>query len=73
MGAQNNGDRVGNLLKQEIPDGGYDYRMVPDSGWFLTGDSFHDYPCNKTSECNLVKRTKLGQDLWNLKPDWSCA
>ena len=73
MGTQNNGDRVGQLLSEKIHDAQYDYRMIPDSGWFRTGPSYKDYPCTTTLECNIEKRTKLGQDLWNLKPDDSCA
>ncbi len=53
MGVQNNGDRVGDLLYSLIGQGKFEYRMLPDSGWFLTGPSFHELPCVDTTLCNL--------------------
>lgn len=73
MGTQLNGDRVGDLLNELLPDANFDYRMVADSAWFNPGPSLKNYDCTKTWACNIEFRTKLGQNLWNLQPDDSCT
>ena len=52
VGTQINGDRIGERLAELIPEGKFDYRLLPDSGWFLPGPSLRHYPCSE-HYCNI--------------------
>lgn len=65
MGCVINGDRVGDLLNESLSDKNdgsvkFTYHVIPDSGWFLPGPSYRDYPCDNNFFCNIEKRVKVG-------------
>ncbi len=72
-GAQNNGDRVGALLRDLITTHDFTYRLVPDSGWIQTGPSLYDYGCWFVMICNQDYMKQKATTYTNWQLDDSCV
>ena len=71
MGTQVNGDRIGALLVELIPNGKFSYFLLADSGWFQPGDGFRDNPCSK-ERCNVEFSIKYGSQFMNSQYSKAC-
>ncbi len=61
-------------MTQLLPEASYDFRLLSDSGEFLTGPSYAKYPpCTAGGPCNREYMMHQASSFMNLQFDDSCS